>query len=88
MTCIDRRLSAARTKAHLRDARKDERAAFTRACRRAGKVNPRELEDEATGADDVVAGPMDAVDSMTDEEAADAEFARWEEKREVARVIG
>jgi hypothetical protein len=31
---------------------------------------------------------VDAVDSMTDEEAADAEFARWEEKREVARVIG
>ena len=43
---------------------------------------------EAAGTDDVVADPVATVDSMTHEEAADAEFARWEEKRGVARVIG
>lgn len=88
MHAQDRRLARARSKAHTQDTRKDEARAFVRASRRAGKVSPREIEDEAAGVDPVVAGPVDAVDSMTDEEAADAEFARWEEKREVARVIG
>ena len=88
MHAHDRHLARARSKAHTQDTRSDESRAFTRASRRAGKVNPRELEDEAAGTDDVVASPVDAVDSMTDEEAVDAEFARWEEKREVARVIG
>jgi len=88
MHAQDRHLARARSKAHTQDTRKDEARAFVRASRRAGKVSPREIEDEAAGADDLVAGPVDAVDSMTDEEAADAEFARWEEKREVARLIG
>lgn len=88
MHAHDRHLARARSKAHTQDTRSDEARAYVRASRRAGKVSPRELEDEAPSADDVVAGPMGAVDSMTDEEAADAEFARWEEKREVARVIG
>lgn len=88
MRAPDRHLARARSKAHTQDTRKDESRAFTRASRRAGKVSPRELEDEAPSADDVVARPVDAVDSMTDEEAVDAELARWEEKREVARVIG
>ena len=88
MHAHDRHLARARSKAHIQDSRKDEARAFTRASRRAGKVSPREIEDEAAGDDDVVEGPVDAVDSMTDDEAADAEFARWEEKREVARVIG
>ena len=88
MHAHDRHLARARSKAHTQDTRSDESRAFTRASRRAGKVSPREIEDEAPSADDVVVGPVDAVDSMTDEEAADAEFARWEEKREVARVIG
>ena len=88
MHAQDRHLARARSKAHMQDTRKDEARAFTRASRRAGKVSPRELEDEAPSADDVVAGPVDAVDSMTDEEAMEAEFARWEEKREVARLLG
>ena len=88
MHAHDRHLARARSKAHMQDTRKDEARAYVRASRRAGKVSPRELEDEAPSADDVVARPVDAVDSMTDEEAADAEFARWEEKREVARVLG
>ena len=88
MHAHDRHLARARSKAHTQDTRKDESRAFTRASRRAGKVSPREIEEGAPGTDDVVAGPVDAVDSMTDEEAADAEFARWEEKREVARVLG
>ena len=87
MHAQDRHLARARSKAHTQDTHKDEARAFTRASRRAGKVIPREIEDEAAGADDVVADPVDAVDSMTDE-AADAEFARWEEKREVARLLG
>jgi len=88
MHAHDRHLARARSKAHTQDSRKDEARAFTRASRRAGKVSPRDVEGEAAGADDVVAGHGGAVDSMTDEEAADAEFARWEEKREVARLIG
>ena len=88
MHAHDRHLARARSKAHMQDTRKDEARAFTRAERRAGKVSPREIEDEPPGTDDVVAGPVDAVDSMTDEEAVDAELARWEEKREIARVIG
>ena len=88
MHAHDRHLARARSKAHMQDTRKDEARAFTRAERRAGKVSPREIEDEAPSADDVVVGPVDAVDSMTDEEVRAAEFARWEEKREVARVIG
>ncbi len=88
MHAHDRHLARARSKAHTQDTRSDEARAYVRASRRAGKVSPRELEDEAPSADDVVARPVDAVDSMTDEEAVDAELARWEEKREVARVIG
>lgn len=131
MHAHDRHLARARSKAHTQDTRKDEARAFTRASRRAGKVSPREIEDEAAGDDDVVAAHLvtcavcgaevngwrtpqgsllptghpnpDFVRSadgtytcpgaweaagLTDEEAADAEFARWEEKREVARVIG
>ena len=84
----DRHLARARSKAHTQDTRSDESRAFTRASRRAGKVSPRDVEPEVTPADDVATGVVGAVDSMTDEEAADAEFARWEEKREVARVIG
>ena len=88
MHAHDRHLARARSKAHMQDTRKDEARAYVRASRRAGKVSPRELEDEAPSADDVVARPVDAVDSMTDEEAVDAELARWEEKREIARVLG
>ena len=81
MHAQDRHLARARSKAHMRDTSKDEARAFTRASRRAGKVSPREVEEEAAGDDPVVAGRVATVDSMTDEEAADAEFARWEEKR-------
>ena len=88
MHAHDRHLARARSKAHTQDTRSDEARAYVRASRRAGKVSPREIEDEAPGADDVVVGPVDAVDSMTHEEAADAEFARWEEKRELGRLLG
>lgn len=79
----DRYIASARSKAHMRDSRKDERASFTRAIRRAGKVRDAG-EDSEEGAD----ASMGVDCDMTHEEAMEAEFARWEVKREVARVIG
>lgn len=41
MPATDRKLSRARSKGTLRDARKDERRAYARAIRRAGKAEAR-----------------------------------------------
>ena len=48
MHAPDRHLSRARSKANMADTRKDERRAFTRANRRAGKFNPRDVETDTT----------------------------------------
>ena len=49
----DRHLSCARSKANRADTRKDERRAFTRAVRRTGKIDPRDVEPDT--ADDTCA---------------------------------
>ena len=85
----DRYIASARSKAHTRDSRKDERASFTRAIRRAGKVRACDVEVDAGEDSEEGADASMGVDcDMTREEAMAAEFARWEVKREVARVIG
>ena len=48
----DSRLASARSKGTLGDARKDERAAFTRSIRRAGRVSIADALDELEEEDD------------------------------------
>ena len=46
MKTTDRKLASARSAAKLLDSRKDERRAYVRAVRRAGRITPRDLDPD------------------------------------------